>query len=399
MKYVKKALRAVGLLGTYHFLWAWLGSVIFRHPSRRLVVIGITGTKGKTTTLELVNAVLEQAGKKTVLSSSVRFQIGGRSWENTTGNTMRGRGFLQKLMREGVKAGCTHAVIEVASEGIVQHRHRFIDFDVAVFLGIHPEHIESHGSFERYLDAKLAFFRDVARYSKKKKKYFVVNKKDPYAPQFVAAAGESGVVIQYTPYSGPVQLVGDFMRENAGAAEAVGRALGIDEPIIQRAIGGFAGVPGRMEFVQKEPFAVVVDYAHTPDSLDAVYGTLGEESRGGLICVLGSAGGGRDKWKRPKLGEIAARHCKEIILTDEDPFDEDPRQILDDIARGIPQGASVRRILDRREAIKTAISLAVPGDAVVLTGKGSEPYIRVQKGRRIDWSDARVAREALAERS
>lgn len=394
MSYVKKILRALGIIRAYHFLWAWFGGVLYLHPSRNLTVVGVTGTKGKTTTIELINAILREAGKKVVLSSSARFQVGGESFKNTTGNTMPGRGFLQKLMRDGVRAGCTYAVIEVVSEGVVQYRHRFIDFDVAVFIGIHPEHIESHGSFEKYLDAKLSFFRYVAKRSSKKNKYFVVNQNDLQAPQFMRAA-EGGKIIRYSSYGGPIQLVGDFMRQNAGAAEAVGRVLGIDEETIQRALGNFPGVPGRMEFVQKEPFAVVVDYAHTPDSLEAVYKALKERSGGDLLCVLGSAGGGRDRWKRPKLGEIAAKHCKEIILTDEDPFDEDPQKILDDIKRGIPDGRPAHEILDRKAAIQQAISLAKPGDTVILTGKGSEPYIRVRKGKRIPWSDRDAAREAL----
>ncbi len=196
-------------------------------------------------------------------------------------------------------------------------------------------------------------------------------------------------------------MAGDFNRENAAAAVAVGRVLGIHEDIIRSAIADFPGVPGRMEYIQKEPFSVIVDYAHTPDSLEMVYRTL-KTDRSGLICVLGSAGGGRGKWKRPKFGEIASKYCKEIILTDEDPFDEDPTQILKEIKSGILnnkiQMSNVYEILDRKEAIRKAVSLASSGDTVIITGKGSEPYIRVRNGKRIPWLDRNAVLEILAEK-
>ena len=400
MRQIKKIIRGVakafGVLRIYHFFLAWGTSAIYGHPSRKIKVVGVTGTKGKSTVVELLNSILTSAGEMVVLSSSNRFQVGEKSWDNNTGNTMPGRGKIQKLLRDGVKAGCSYGIVEVVSEGIVQHRNKFIDFDIAVFIGLHPEHIESHGSLEKYREAKLSFFRDVKKHSKKKNKKFVLNKNNEHGKYFAEIAGDDAVF--YGTYGGPLTIAGDFNRENAAAAVEVARIFGISEDVIEKALQKFPGVPGRMEFIQEEPFRVVVDYAHTPDSLEIVYRNL-KSGGGGLICVLGSAGGGRDKWKRPKLGKIASENCREIILTDEDPFDEDPVQILKEIKSGISnskiQTSNVYEILDRKEAIRKAVELARDGDTVIVTGKGSEKYIRVRNGKRIPWSDRNAVLETL----
>lgn len=389
--------------GIYHFLLAYLGSVIYGHPSRQLFVIGVTGTKGKSSVVEIIAAGLEAAGEKVAISSSVRTKIAAHSKINQFGNTMPGRFFLQKFMRRAVQAECKYAVIEVTSEGIRQHRDRFIDFDVAVWTNLHPEHIESHGSFENYREAKLTFFRNVAEYSRKHPKWFFVNGEDENAKFFVEASGGQAIVFSRKDVAGydlSQALMGDFNRSNVAAAEGVLKAAGVTELVRRRAFKTFPGVPGRMEFVRQEPFPIVVDYAHTPDSLRTVYATIKKEVRpNNMICVLGSAGGGRDKWKRPKFGEIASEYCSRIILTDEDPFDEDPMEILDDIEQGVGSNkkGKTSKILDRREAIRTALAGAKKGDIVIMTGKGSETYIRIANGKRIPWSDRKVTEDLLAE--
>ena len=400
----------------YHFVLAGLGAIIYRHPSRKLFVVGVTGTKGKSTTIELINAALEAAGWRTALSSSVRIKIADDSRVNDSGNTMSGRFFLQSFLHKAAKAGCRYALVEVTSEGARQYRHRFIDFDAAVFTNLHPEHIESHGSFEKYREAKLNFFRDVAKFSKKSPKRFFINSEDENAKYFMEASG--GKAVGYSKkdlasYEFSPALMGDFNRENAAAAAAILEVMGISGGSIKGTIKNFHGVPGRMEFVKQKPFAVIVDYAHTPDSLENVYRTIKEGLKPhNLICVLGAAGGGRDKWKRPKFGEIASQYCNKIILTNEDPFDENPSQILSQIKSGISnfsaKGGSasggqfpisnVYEIMDRWQAIKKAISLVENGDAVIITGKGSEPYIRVARGKRVPWSDRKVVEEVLADR-
>jgi UDP-N-acetylmuramoyl-L-alanyl-D-glutamate--2,6-diaminopimelate ligase len=386
------------LKNEFRYWIARASAFFYGHPSRKMTVIGVTGTKGKSMTVELIDSVLAAWGKKTVIFSSAHYKIAGKEHDNPTPNTMYGRGMIQKLLAEALRKGCEYAVIEVTSQGVVRHIHEGVEWDAAVFTNIHPEHIESHGSFENYREAKLSFFRYVAD-SPKPQKMFFINRDDEAAAMFAEAAGDNRKYF----------FKGAFLKANYAAAEAVGRTLGVPEEVIRKALEDFPGLPGRMEVVQDKPYKVVVDYAHTPDSLEEVYKFLGldmkiktvgnEERSGRLICVLGSAGGGRDKWKRPKMGEAAARHCDEIIVTNEDPYDEDPMTIIEEVSVGAESlGKDVYRILDREEAIDKAIALAEEGDTVVMTGKGSEKYIHLSEGRKLVWSEREVAERAIRER-
>lgn len=378
----------------YHRFVAWWGDLRYGHPSRKLFVIGVTGTKGKSLTIELINAVLQEAGEKTAVLSSVKERIAGEERQNKSGNTMPGRGYVQKFLAAAVQAGVKYALVEVTSQGVVQHRHEHIEWDAALCINLHPEHIESHGSFDNYREAKLDFFRYIAN-SPKARKVFFINKEDEHADYFVKAAGDNERHF----------FSGTFIKANYAAAEAVGRAFGIKEETIQKALEEFKGLPGRMEAIQDKPFKVIIDYAHTPDSLEEVYKTLGiqlkiNKSAGRLICVLGSAGGGRDKWKRPKMGEAAGRNCDFIIVTNEDPWDEDPMEIIEAVAEAAEKsGKPTARIVDRQEAIDKAIAEAREGDIVVITGKGSETAIRMAGGKELPWSEREAVMKALADRN
>lgn len=389
------------LLGIfYHWFVSFTSALYNFYPSRGLVVVGITGTKGKSTTLELINTGLEAAGKKTALVSSIRIKVGNKSEVNKTGNTMPGRGVIQKIMRQAANEGCEYVLIEVTSQGVVQYRHEFIDFDVAVFLNLQPEHLESHGGFENYKQAKLSFFRYVNKQKSGKNKTFFVNKEDKCADEFVKAAGKNKVVL-FNKSDTKTNLAGEFNKANVGAAVAVLGNLGVSDDVVAKAMESFGGLSGRMEFVSREPFIAVVDYAHTPDSLRAVYETVTgmKKPKGRLVCVLGSAGGGRDKWKRPEMGKIAAEYCGYVILTDEDPYDEDPLKILSEVEDGLKavhlDKTKYEKILDRAQAIKKAISMAEPGDGVVITGKGSEPFLHKAKGVKVSWSDRKIVEETI----
>lgn len=401
-------------LSFYHFLWSFLGAIFFGFPSRlrqgyggqarKIFVLGVTGTKGKSTVLELINTILEAADKKTALLSSIRIKINKDGRKNYFGNTMPGRAFIQRFLRRAVKAGCDYALIEVTSQGILQHRHRFIEWDAALFTNLAPEHIEAHGSFENYRQAKASFFRYIGK--SKGPKLFFINKDDSNAEYFREAA-KDGQVILYSKqdpglknYSLKSGLLTDFNQDNIAAAAAFAESQGIDGETIKKALKNFPGVLGRMEIVQTEPFTVIIDYAHTPDSLGKVYQTLTKLTpntynlRPKLICLLGSAGGGRDKWKRPKMGEIAAKYCDEIILTNEDPYDEEPLEILRQIEAGIIN-KKIYKILDRREAIKKALSLAQKGDIIIITGKGCEPWLHLEKGKKIPWDEKKIVENEL----
>jgi len=392
------------VISWYHFLLAFFGALMYGFPSRKLKVVGVTGTNGKTTVVNMTAACLEAGGYKVASLSSIKFKIKEKEKPNLLKMTMPGRFKIQKFLRQAADAGCQYAVLEVSSEGIKQHRHEFIDFTVAVFTNLSPEHIESHGGFENYKKAKGKLFEAV-------KKIHVVNIDDKSAEYFLQfpasqkygysnseSSNDEGLtsIIKGRDIGLKLQMPGEFNIYNALAAIAVGLSQDIPLEICKKAVESIKGVPGRMEIVIKEPFKVVVDYAVTPDALEGLYKTLKKEfSPEKLICVFGSCGGGRDKWRRPVLGEIAERYCDRIILTNEDPYDENPEKIIEDISKGIK--GEPEKILDRGRAIRRALELASSGDAVAISGKGSEPQMALAKGKKIPWSDREVVLEQFKE--
>jgi len=396
---------------TYHIFLSYTGALIYGFPSKSLKVIGVTGTKGKSTTVYLVSKILEAGGHQVAAIGSLGYKIKNQEWPNTLKMTMPGRFKLHKFLAQAKRAGCTHVVLEVTSEGIKQKRHLGINFDCAVFTNLHKEHIESHGSFENYYRAKQELFQRTKNihvinaddphvklfgdFSAHKKIYYGIGRGDMSARNVQLSLDKAEFDIYSTHFR--LNFGGKFNVYNALAALAVGAMYGIDLPTAMPALEGIKDIPGRMEFVQKQPFGVVIDYAHTPDSLEAVYETLTNELPEGnkLICVLGAAGGGRDAWKRPEFGRIADQYCQEIILTDEDPYEEDPKTILDQISSGITNTAKIKRIVDRKAAIAQAIKFARGGDIVIITGKGSETSMALASRKKIPWSDRDVAREAL----
>jgi UDP-N-acetylmuramoyl-L-alanyl-D-glutamate--2,6-diaminopimelate ligase len=394
-------------LSLYHYLLGWVGAILFRRPSRTLVTVGITGTKGKSTAIALLADILEADGHKVASLSSVWVRWGNKKERNRTGNTMPGRMFIQKFLARARKEGCDVALVEVTSQGIVQHRHRHISWDKAVFLDIHPEHIESHGSFEKYLAAKASFFAYVARTSPDAD--FFINDDDEHADAFIDAVGDKPFVLfSISDVSGdtniPPSLSGEFNKVNIAAASAVAQSMGVDEETVENAVKHFKGLKGRMEEVKGGSCPIFIDYAHTPESLEHVQKYAKEQCKDGgkLWCVFGSAGGGRDIWKRPRLGEIAAHHCDRIILTDEDPYDENPDGILSQIKEGIKKGGfdmeNTHTIPDRKEAITYAIGHAEKGDVVLCTGKGSEESIHLAHGKIQKWDEREAVEEAKKKR-
>lgn len=392
----------------YHWLLAFAAALIYRFPSRKIFVLGITGTKGKTSTIEIINAILGEAGYKTSLASSLRFKIDKDSEKNEYKMTMPGRFFMQRFLRRAVKSGCQYAILEMTSEGAVQYRHKFIKLNAMLFTNLSPEHIENHGSFENYREAKLKLFKALEK-SREKHRIIIVNEDDPASSFFLNFNVEEkikfslrnlssytiekdGIIFSLDNMPIKSKLSGEFNLYNILAAIAFCKSQNIGMATIKAAVEKFSGIEGRMEEIdQGQDFKVVVDYAHTPDSLEKVYETF-QNSR--KICVLGAAGGGRDKWKRPEMGKIASKHCDQVILTNEDPYDEDPMKIIEDIKKGI-FGGRCEVILNRRNAIKKAFEYAKTGDSVIITGKGAEPWIMGPKGEKTRWDDREVCREEL----
>ncbi|OHA26199.1 MAG: hypothetical protein A3C06_03690 [Candidatus Taylorbacteria bacterium RIFCSPHIGHO2_02_FULL_46_13] len=391
----------------YHYKLALLGALIYRFPSRHIKVVGITGTKGKTSTAELVNAVLEATGYKTALAGTLRFKIGERSEPNLFKMTMPGRFFTQKFLRQAVNAGCQWAVLEMTSEGVKQFRHKFIDLDALIFTNLSPEHIESHGSYEKYLMAKLKLAEALAR-SPKQNRVIIVNADDKEGGKFLAVnvprklpfhlrdAGayklnNDGVELIFKGERIISPLRGLHNVYNIMAAVTFADSQNIPPEIIKKGIEKVSAIKGRGEEVRVgQLFAVIVDYAHTPESLRAIYKSFEGKRK---IAVLGNTGGGRDKWKRPEMGKIANEMCETVILTNEDPYDENPRAIVDEMTKGMIKKPEI--IMDRRAAIARAISIAHAGDVVLITGKGTDPFIMGPKGSKTPWSDFKVAQEEL----
>ncbi len=392
----------------YHYSIALLGAVVYGFPSRKLYVIGVTGTKGKSSTTEIINSILEAAGHKTAVSNTIRFKIGDNSQKNLYKMSMPGRFFIQHFLSEAKKAGCTHAIVEMTSEGARQFRHKWIDLDAFVFTNLSPEHIESHGSYENYKKAKVSI-GTLIESSKKPNKVMVVNGDDPNASLFLNLKVPTKILYSLThaePYATDEKnsfftfnntkmepkLIGVFNIYNALAAATLAKALGISNEVIKRGIENIKGIDGRVEKIDVgQNFGVYVDYAHTADSLEKLYKAFPNQKK---IGVLGNTGGGRDTWKRPEMAKIADTYCDHIILTNEDPYDEDPQKIIQEMRVAITK-KPCEIIMDRREAIAKAISLAHAGDVVLISGKGTDPYIMEAHGKKTPWSDATVAREEL----
>lgn len=400
----------------YHWLWALASAAWFGFPSKKLAVIAVTGTKGKSTTTEFINAIFEEAGFTTALTNTIRFKIAKSSERNLFKMTMPGRQFLQRFLREAVDAGCTHAIIEMSSEGAKQFRHKFIALDALVFTNLAPEHIEAHGSYERYMKAKRAIVRALEQ-SPKSNRVLVTNRDDEFGRTLLTSsvptrltyslaevepwkADDSHAAFTFRGTTIISKLPGEFSIYNLLAAAVLAEKFGIGIPTIKRALERVHLVPGRAERIEEgQDFAVIVDYAHTPDSLEALYKAFSGRR---IIAVLGATGGGRDTWKRPRMGELAAHYASFCILTNEDPYDEDPLHIIEGLEEGFTRDGAIPKrdyeiIVDRREAIRRALALAEAGDAVLITGKGTDPFIMGPRGEKLPWSDANIAREELLE--
>ena len=406
----------------YHFALAIVGTVIYRLPGRHIHIIAITGTKGKSTTTEYVNAVLESAGYKTAILSTIRFKIDKDSRANKYKMTMPGRFFVSRFVSQAESANCDFAIIEMTSEGAKFYRHRGIPIDTLIFTNLSPEHIDSHGSFENYLAAKLSLARAVERSTHgyklisaltskiKDKTRIIVNADDKYADNFLVYNIDEKKGYRYSDWEKfeekiqkkvKMHLPGDFNKMNALAAITLGESLNIDEEKIIKGIESVVSVRGRCEEIEvKNKIKVIVDYAHTADSLEKLYKTYSQNGET-LIAVLGGTGGGRDKSKRKIMGSLAAKYCAYVIVTDEDPYDEDPRQIMNGVMEGVGATQNAEIIESRMEAINKAIVMAMyyinNGNVVyiMLTGKGTDPYIMRANGEREIWDDATVVREEI----
>ena len=408
----------------YHRISAVLAAFFYGYPSKKLIVIGVTGTTGKTTTCNLIYRILHKSGQKCAMSTTANFAIGDKEWISKYKQTMLGCFKLQKFLKRVVKAGCKYCVMEVTSQGVEQSRHIGINFDCGVFTNLFPEHIEAHGGFENYKKAKLDFFKIV-------KNKIVVNADDKYALEFLDFLVKKKVTfciekesciskavnvnvsdnslefsIQKDDVDFHLNMLGRYNVYNALAAISTCSLYKIEMEKMSEILEDLQMKLGRMEMIDEgQDFKIIVDYAFEPVALKNAYRAAKKliKNSGKLISVLGSCGGGRDVVRRPKLGRLAGKCADIVIVTNEDPYDDDPQMIIDQVVKGVLENggeldSNLFKILDRRKAINLALKKARLGDVVLITGKGCEQMIMtgpVGSGKGIEWDDRRVVREEL----
>jgi len=455
MKKVLKKLLPKKIKNFYHLFYAWYGSFKYDNPSEELLVIGVTGTTGKSSTIHFLRQMLESQGYKVGSLSTVDFYIAGVEKLNDQKMTMLGKMKIQEYLREMVKAECDIAIVEITSEGYLQHRHKFINYDMMILTGLYPEHIESHGGFENYKAAKLGIFEYVLKGKKiptghpssgknERDKVAIVNANNKYCKEFlgfdfdkkiVFGSEDEKIFCKKTPithnkiFASNIKatvdglnftigqrefnpkLFGEYNVMNILAGISVLRALDVSWSEIETAVNKIESAPGRLEFIreaEEKGFQVIVDYAFEPVALKALYGVVdiikplrqaqGKQKR--VIHVCGSAGGGRDKGRRKPIGKFIGEKSDIFIVTDEDPYDEDPMEIIKQVSVGAQEVGKVLNkdlfeVLDRELAIKMAIKMANSGDLILITGKGSEQAMCVAGGKMVDWDDREVVREFL----
>ncbi|WP_438449034.1 UDP-N-acetylmuramoyl-L-alanyl-D-glutamate--2,6-diaminopimelate ligase [Gorillibacterium sp. sgz5001074] len=407
---------------------AMLSTHFHGYPSRELKLIGVTGTNGKTTTAHMIEAILRYAGNKTGLMGNLGTKIGDKQFD-TDINTQEPQ-VLQANLRRMVDADCSYALMEVTSQGLDAGRVLGCDFRTAVFTNVTQDHLDYHGTMEKYIAAKGLFFSRLGNGFTEDPnacKFAVLNADDPVSSIFqkMTAAhvltygireeadvratdirlSAQGTSFQVVTYKGTAEMkigmVGTYNVYNALAAITAALAEGLTLEVIRDGLASLPGVSGRLEIVDEgQPFLVLIDFAHTPDGLDNVLRAVRAFAEKRVITVFG-CGGDRDRTKRPIMGGIAAEYSDYVVVTSDNPRSEDPESILSEIEEGLlnKQYSTDRYelLVDRAAAIERAVSMANSGDVVIIAGKGHETY-QIMKDEKIHFDDREVARDAIRER-
>lgn len=392
-------------------------SARYGYPARGLKVIAVTGTNGKTTTINYVNSILKAAGYKTAMFSTALIEVAGETQLNDLNATVGTTARMQEFFRDAKKAKVDYVVLEITSHALHQHKLDGVPIEAAIMTNLTQDHLDYHHTMEEYAAAKALLFASEPR-------YIVLNHDDEwfdYFDKFDAGeqkmtygehknaeariehtklykkGSEADVVFDHqTKLELATHLPGKFNISNMTAAATMAYLLGVDTESIVAGVADLEEIPGRFERVDigDKPYEVIVDYAHTPDALEKLLETTKTITKNRVILVFGACGD-RDKLKRPIMGEIAGRLANRIIVTDEESYNEDPDAIRKAVIEGVEQAkatAKMTEIADRREAIEKALSIATKGDTILVTGMGHETF-RIVNGERIPWNDAAVVKE------
>lgn len=429
--YLRKKLPASVILWTHKFR-AILAAYLYRNPAKNLRVIMVTGTNGKTTTCHMIAKILNAANYKVAMATTIDFQIGQIKKKNLSKMTTLSPFALQKFIRDAVRENCHWLVLETTSHAIAQHRIWGIKPKIAVLTNITHDHLDYHKTYEEYRETKAKIFREaeisIINMDDKSASYFLnlglekvitygtesPENGRPQKPDILAKkiifepTGSMFTVITPTSQVGiNLNLPGKFNIYNALAALSIAVEFKLNLELARGALEEITAISGRMETIELgQPFTVIIDYAHTPDALQKIYETLEMTRKARIISVLGACGD-RDRSKRPIMGALAGRFADIVIITNEDPYTEDPVKIIEEVASGVGRGEvktnrkipgqNFFKILDRRDAIEKAFALAQADDIVLITGKGAEECM-VVKDEKIPWSDRKVVKELLLKR-
>ncbi len=406
----------------YHLAQAIGANVYYGFPAKKIKVIGVTGTNGKTTTCQMIAKILEESGKKVAMISTINFKLGKKEWVNKTKFTTVSALATQKFIAEAVREKCDYLILETSSHSLDQYRVWGIPYDIAVITNITREHLDYHKTIAEYRRAKLKLFKNI--------KTAVINLDMEQPEEFLNCGAENifgyttqnkkenlkiktikaekiklemdGLKLGIDTNNFKLNLLGLFNIENALAAICVGISEGIDFATIKSALEKITKIPGRMDAVENDlGIKIIIDYAVTPDSLEKLGALISEQKKAEqkLIWVLGACGE-RDQGKRPLMGEIVAKYADYILVTNEDPYNEDPQKIIDAVFYGVLKNKKLVeekncwRVFDRKAAIEKALKLATPGDIILVTGKGAEETMAIGE-KRIDWNDKNVIEEEL----
>lgn len=423
---IKQFLRKIipyGFILQFHKIRAIAASIKYGFPSKKLKIIAVAGTKGKTTTTNMIARILEDSGHKVAMLSTANFQIGGKKWLNDVKLTTPSPSYVQKFLKKAVDEKCEYAILETSSHGMVQFRYWGIKFQTVIFTNLTSDHLDYHKTFENYKKAHYPLLaqgvknlivnyddfntHEILDFSGSfMKTVFMIKDHDDLKNVFVAKAsnvqlGEDGALFDLAlgegKYAVKLPLLGEFNVYNALGAIMVCRAEKVSMEAIVKSLATIRNIPGRLEKIDEgQNFEVIVDYAHSPESLENVYGVLRPYVKGKMIAVLGGTGD-RDKTYRAQGGKLADKFADIVVVTNEDPYSEDVEDIIDQVMSGIKNkklDENLFRISDRREAIKKAFDLASSDDLVIITGKGCEQFM-IFGDKKISWDDREVAREIL----